>query len=123
MGRIETLDDLRNTVVALRGSVPVYVRDIARVEFGPQIKRGESAYNGQHAVIMQITKQPGANTLELTERVEAALDEIRAGLPEGVWWIQLFFARLILFQLPSTMCLRPFEMLLFWWSSSCSSSC
>ena len=84
MGRIETLDDLRNTVVALRGSVPVYVRDIARVEFGPQIKRGESAYNGQHAVIMQITKQPGANTLELTERVEAALDEIRAGLPEGV---------------------------------------
>jgi len=84
MGRIETLDDLRNTVVALRGSVPVYVRDIARVQFGPQIKRGESAYNGQHSVIMQITKQPGANTLELTERVEAALDEIRAGLPEGV---------------------------------------
>ncbi|MCZ6768303.1 MAG: efflux RND transporter permease subunit, partial [Acidobacteria bacterium] len=84
IGRIETLDDLSNTVVALRGSVPVYVRDIARVQFGPQIKRGESSYNGQHSVIMQITKQPGANTLELTERVEAALDEIRAGLPEGV---------------------------------------
>lgn len=84
MGRIETLDDLGNSVVAVRGSVPVYVRDVARVQFGPQIKRGESAYNGQHAVIMQITKQPGANTLELTERVEAALDEIRDGLPEGV---------------------------------------
>ena len=84
MGRIETLDDLGNSVVAVRGSVPVYVRDVARVQFGPQIKRGESAYNGQHSVIMQITKQPGANTLELTERVEAALDEIRAGLPEGV---------------------------------------
>ncbi len=84
IGRIETLDDLANTVVALRGSVPVYVRDVARVQFGPQIKRGESSYNGQHAVIMQITKQPGANTLELTERVEAALDEVRAGLPEGV---------------------------------------
>ena len=84
MGRIETLDDLGNTVVAVRGSVPVYVRDVARVQFGPQIKRGESAYNGQHSVIMQITKQPGANTLELTERVEAALDDIRAGLPEGV---------------------------------------
>ncbi|MEE8462284.1 MAG: efflux RND transporter permease subunit, partial [Acidobacteriota bacterium] len=84
MGRIETLEDLGNSVVAVRGSVPVYVRDVARVQFGPQIKRGESSYNGQHAVIMQITKQPGANTLELTERVEAALDEIRAGLPEGV---------------------------------------
>ena len=84
IGRIETLDDLGNTVVAVRGSVPVYVRDVARVQFGPQIKRGESSYNGQHSVIMQITKQPGANTLELTERVEAALDELRAGLPEGV---------------------------------------
>ncbi len=84
MARIETLDDLRNTVVAVRGSVPVYVRDIARVEFGPQIKRGESSYNGQPSVIMQITKQPDANTLELTERVEAVLDEIRASLPEGV---------------------------------------
>ncbi|MDA2934499.1 efflux RND transporter permease subunit [Acidobacteria bacterium AH-259-D05] len=84
MGRIQTLDDLRDTVVALRGSVPVYLRDIARVEFGPQVKRGEAAYNGQHSVIMQITKQPGANTLELTEQVEAALDEIRSGLPEGV---------------------------------------
>ena len=84
IGRIETLDDLRNTVVALRGSVPVYVRDISRVQFGPQIKRGESAYNGQHSVIMQITKQPGANTKELTKRVEAELDDLRAGLPEGV---------------------------------------
>ena len=84
IGRIETLDDLRSTVVAVRGSVPVYVRDIARVEFGPQIKRGESSYNGQHSVIMQITKQPGANTLELTEEVEAALDEMRASLPPGV---------------------------------------
>ena len=84
MARIETLDDLRDTVVAVRGSVPVYVRDIARVEFGPQIKRGESSYNGQHSVIMQITKQPDANTLELTDRVEAVLDEIRASLPEGV---------------------------------------
>ena len=84
IGRIETLDDLRNTVVALRGSVPVYVRDIARVQFGPQIKRGESAYNGQHSVIMQITKQSGTNTKELTKRVEAELDDLRAGLPEGV---------------------------------------
>ena len=84
IGRIETLDDLRDTVVVLRGSVPVYLKDIARVEFGPQVKRGESSYNGQHSVIMQITKQPGANTLELTERVEATLDEIRSGLPEGV---------------------------------------
>ncbi|MEE2838977.1 MAG: efflux RND transporter permease subunit, partial [Acidobacteriota bacterium] len=84
MGRIETLDDLRDTVVALRGAVPVYLKDIARVEFGPQVKRGESAYNGQHSVIMQITKQPGANTLALTELVEEALEDIRSGLPEGV---------------------------------------
>jgi len=84
MGRIESLDDLRDTVVGLRGSLPVYLKDIARVEFGPQVKRGESAYNGQHAVIIQISKQPGANTLELTELVDDALDEIRSGLPAGV---------------------------------------
>ncbi|MBI4444816.1 MAG: efflux RND transporter permease subunit [Acidobacteria bacterium] len=84
VGRIQSLEDLANTVVAVRGNVPVYVKDIARVQFGARIKRGESSYEGQHSVIMQITKQPGANTVELTRKVEAALAEIRQGLPKGV---------------------------------------
>jgi len=84
MARVSTLNDLRDTVVAVRGAVPVYLADIARVDFGPQVKRGESSYMAQHSVIMQITKQPGANTLELTERVEEAIEEIRSALPEGV---------------------------------------
>lgn len=84
IGRIQTLDDLKNTVVALRGNVPVYLKDVARVEFGAQVKRGEGAYNSQHAVIIQITKQPGANTLELSELVDEALDNIASTLPDGV---------------------------------------
>lgn len=84
IGRVHTLDDLKNTVVALRGTVPVYLRDVARIEFGAQVKRGEGSYNGQNAVIIQITKQPGANTLDLTKLVDEALDNIASTLPDGV---------------------------------------
>ncbi|MBI4454956.1 MAG: efflux RND transporter permease subunit [Acidobacteria bacterium] len=84
VARIETLDDLRNTVVAVRGSTPVYVKDIARVQFGPRVKRGEGAYKGQYAVIMAVSKQPNANTVELSKHAEAALDEIRGSLPPGM---------------------------------------
>lgn len=83
-GRINVLDDIAETVVALREGQPVLIRHIAEVGIGAAPKRGVGSHNGKPAVILGIQKQPGANTLELTDRLDRTLDDIQAGLPAGM---------------------------------------
>ncbi len=84
LGRIEALNDIAETVVARRDGQPVLIRHLAEVDIGPAPKRGNGAHNGKPAVVLGIQKQPGANTLELTERLDATLEEIQSGLPKGM---------------------------------------
>jgi len=84
MGRVHQLDDIANTVVTVRKHVPIRVGQLGDVQIGAALNRGTGAAMGRPAVILGITKQPNVNTLELTERLEAALDEIEATLPEGI---------------------------------------
>lgn len=84
VGRAQTEEAVGSIAVAERGGRPVYVRDVAEVRTGPALKRGEGSHNGRPAVVMGIQKQPGANTLELTRRLDATLDDIQRGLPEGI---------------------------------------
>ena len=83
-GRINVLDDIAETVVALRDDQPVLIRHVAEVGIGAAPKRGVGSHNGKPAVILGIQKQPGANTLELTDRLDRTLDDIQAGLPAGM---------------------------------------
>ena len=94
IGRIETTSDIANTVVALRGDTPVTVSDLGVVQIGSAIKRGTGAASRrgpnwepitESAVILAIQKQPGTNTLTLTEKLDAALVEMQASLPEGMY--------------------------------------
>jgi Cu/Ag efflux pump CusA len=84
LGRIEVLDDIADTVVGRRGGQPVLVRHVAEVDIGPAPTRGVGSHNGKPAVVLGIQKQPGANTLDLTDRLDATLEEIQSGLPEGM---------------------------------------
>lgn len=84
LGRFYTVDELKQTVVAYRNNTAIKIGDVADVEFGPRIKRGEAGANGRPAVIMSIQKQPGTSTLELTQKVDDALKELQASLPEDV---------------------------------------
>lgn len=84
VGRINTLQELRNTVVTIRNGVPITINNIAKVEFGPEIKRGDAALNMKNAVIGTISKSYGADTLTTTYKVEKTLDEISKQLPPGV---------------------------------------
>lgn len=81
IGAVTSLDDIRRTVVGLHFGRPVLVGDIARVQEGAKIKRGDGSYMGQPAVVMVIQKQPGADTLAVTKAVEAAIEELRPSLP------------------------------------------
>lgn len=84
LARITSLEDLRNTVIQEHEGVPILLRQVADVQFGAPLKRGDAGANGRSAVIMSIQKQPKASTIELTKKIEASLDEIQRGLPKGV---------------------------------------
>ena len=84
LGRIATLADIGDIVVTRQAGQPVLVRHIAEVAIGPAPTRGVGSHNGKPAVVLGIQKQPGANTLELTDRLDATLEEIQARLPKGM---------------------------------------
>jgi CzcA family heavy metal efflux pump len=84
VGRIRSLDDIAATVVTARGGVPTLIRDLGEVKIGEAQKRGEGSAMGKPAVLLGIQKQPGANTLELTKLLDAALADITAKLPAGM---------------------------------------
>ena len=84
LGRARDLEDVGLTAVAVRNGVPILIDDIADVRIGPKVRFGTASVNAEPAVVLSIQKQPGANTLELTETIDAELDRLAAALPEGV---------------------------------------
>lgn len=84
LGTIRSEEDILNSVVGLHLGRPVFVRDIAEVKLGAQIKRGDGSVNGKPAVILSIQKQPGANTIDLTKRLDLALVELEKSFPAGI---------------------------------------
>ncbi|MPY91217.1 MAG: CusA/CzcA family heavy metal efflux RND transporter [Luteitalea sp.] len=84
LGRFVDTADIEAVVVKAHDTVPVLIRDLGAVRIGAAIKRGEGSHNARPAVILGIQKQPGANTLEVTERIDTALDDIQRALPAGM---------------------------------------
>ena len=84
VGRARRPDEVGETVVAMRGSRSVLIRDVADIREGAAFKRGEGSRNGKPAVIVGVQKQPGANTLELTARLDRELDRLQQELPKGM---------------------------------------
>ena len=84
LGRVQSPDDISATVVAVRNGVPVLLGQVADVVVGSAPKFGEGSVNASPAVVLAVQKQPGANTLELTRRIEAELADIQRTLPEGM---------------------------------------
>ena len=84
VGRAETPDDIARSVITVREGVPILIGQVADVRFAPKVKRGEGSANGKPAVVMAVLKQPDANTLDLTERIDAMLDEVDLSLPAGL---------------------------------------
>ena len=84
LGRARDPEEIGLTVVATREGVPVLIEDLAEVRIGPKVRFGTASVNAEPAVILSIQKQPGANTLDLTTRIDAELDRIEASLPVDV---------------------------------------
>lgn len=84
VGRARTPEEIGETVVALRGERSVLVRNVADVREGGAFKRGEGSRSGKPAVIVGVQKQPGANTIEVTRRLDRELDTLQHELPPGM---------------------------------------
>ena len=84
LGRIRSLEELEQTVVATKNNVPILLRDVAVIQMGPATKIGEASINKKHGVLIVISKQPDANTLDLTRRLEGVLKDIKDTLPEDI---------------------------------------
>ena len=84
VGRVRQLADIAQTVVATHTEQPVFLSQVADVRIGPALKRGEGAVQGKPAVILSLQKQPGANTLTLTQALDTTLSAIQRTLPDGM---------------------------------------
>ena len=84
MGRTNDIDELGNTLVKMQGTVPVRVADVASVVIAPAVKQGYASMSGEPAVILSISKQPGVNTIGVTENIERNLESIVKSLPADV---------------------------------------
>lgn len=83
LGRAASLAELGGVAIGRRLGLPVRLEQIAEVRNGAALSRGTAAVDGAPAVVLAVQKQPEANTLELTRRIDAALDDVERGLPEG----------------------------------------
>ena len=84
-GRLSTVEEFENIVVRANadGSI-IRVRDVARVSLEASSYTTESGMNGANAAVLGIYTVPGANAVEVAERVREAMDEISRNFPEGL---------------------------------------
>jgi len=82
LGYVKNLEDLENSVVAVRNNVPVRIKDIAQVNFGPATRRGGLDKSGSEAVGAVVVARYGSNPMEVIGNVKAKMKEIEAGLPQ-----------------------------------------
>ena len=84
LGRVKSVREFEDVVVATRDAVPITIADIGRVEDGVEEPRSLSRYDGKNAVSLVIRKQSGANTVDAVEAVQERLVAVRTLLPPGV---------------------------------------
>jgi len=84
LGRAQTVDDLRRTVVTTRGGVPVVLGDVADVREAPAVRRGVAHRLKGEVVSARIIKQFGADTVAVAAGIRGAIEDVRRTLPPGV---------------------------------------
>jgi Cu(I)/Ag(I) efflux system membrane protein CusA/SilA len=85
-GYVKDTSDLESVPIGLReGGTPIFVRDVANVAIGPDMRRGVAELDGKGEVVGGIVvMRYGENALAVIERVKERIEEVKKGLPEGV---------------------------------------
>jgi len=84
IARTSDFEELGNSVVKVYNNVPIRISDIAEVKAAAAPKIGLGTINSKQAVLLTVKKQPGVNTLKLTEKLDNSIEKLTKSLPEGV---------------------------------------
>ena len=85
LGLAENLSDIGSIIVAERNGTPIYVRNVANVAFGPEVRRGAVTMNGHGEVVSGIVlKRIYENTSKVIAAVKTKMGDVNASLPRGV---------------------------------------
>jgi Cu(I)/Ag(I) efflux system membrane protein CusA/SilA len=82
LGFIKELSDIEKTVIKVNDNVPIYIKDIAKVSYGPALRRGALDKGGAEAVGGVVVVRYGYNPLEAIKNVKKKIEEISPGLPK-----------------------------------------
>jgi len=85
LGFIKNIQDIENVVIGAHDGVPIYVKSIGHVTLGPEFRRGALVRDGAETVGGIVLMRYGENPLEVIQGVKAKIEEIKTGLPPGVW--------------------------------------
>jgi len=85
IGRTNKTEEIGNAVIKVVNNIPIKIDDVAEIKIGGSIpKIGDGSLKASPAVIMTVAKQPGTNTLELTQKIDDAILEIAKTLPADI---------------------------------------
>lgn len=84
LGLIESADDIGNIVITQNNNVPVYVKNVARVNLGPDFRRGLITKSGREAAGGIIIQRMGQNTIDVIDAAKQKVAEIQPTLPKGM---------------------------------------
>lgn len=85
MMQSNSLEELGKGMIKKTGKKPVLLEDIADIEIGAKApKSGLASEKGKPAVLMTVTKQPNTSTIQLTEKLDKAIESLKGSLPAGV---------------------------------------
>jgi CzcA family heavy metal efflux pump len=84
IGRTNDLSEIGRSFVKKIDGKPIRIEDVAEIKIGAAPKIGDASKNGYPAVVLSISKQPGTNTLELTDKIDASIADIRKNIPADI---------------------------------------
>jgi HAE1 family hydrophobic/amphiphilic exporter-1 len=83
-GQLDNADQFKDMIIAYRNGAPVYLHDVGRITDDVQNNKTASWYNGEPAIVLAIQRQPGTNTVDVSNRVKAELAKVKTDIPASV---------------------------------------
>lgn len=83
-GRVESVNAISNLIIRSKSGSTLRLSDVAEIEDGAQATESLARYDGEEAVLLSLVKQSGENTIEVVDRVQKRVTELKGNLPAGV---------------------------------------